>query len=67
MQHHNSASCEDQVKENEVGGAYGTQPKENSSQSFSGENPKKRDHSEDRGVDGRMGSEWILGRLAVGV
>jgi hypothetical protein len=40
---------------------------DNSSQSFNGENPKKRDHSEDRGVDGRMGSEWILGRLAVGV
>jgi hypothetical protein len=28
---------------------------------------KKRDHSEDRGEDGRMGSEWILGRLAAGV
>jgi hypothetical protein len=27
------------------------------------ENPKERDHSEDRGVDGRMGSEWISGRL----
>jgi hypothetical protein len=23
--------------------------------------PKKRNHSEDQGVDGRMGSEWILG------
>jgi hypothetical protein len=29
--------------------------------------PKKRDHSEDQGVGGRMGSEWILGRLAWGV
>jgi hypothetical protein len=28
------------------------------------ESPKERDHSEDRGVDGRMGSEWILGGLA---
>jgi hypothetical protein len=28
------------------------------------ESPKKRDHSEDQGVVGRMGSEWILGRLA---
>jgi hypothetical protein len=28
------------------------------------ESPKKRGHSEDEGVDGRMGSEWILGRLA---
>jgi hypothetical protein len=28
--------------------------------------PKERDHSEDQGVDRRMGSEWILGRLAGG-
>jgi hypothetical protein len=28
------------------------------------ESPKERDHSEDRSVDGRRGSEWILGRLA---
>jgi hypothetical protein len=28
--------------------------------------PKERDHSEDRGVYGRMGSIWILGSL-VGV
>jgi hypothetical protein len=27
------------------------------------ESPKERDHSEDRGIDGRMGSEWILGKL----
>jgi hypothetical protein len=27
------------------------------------ESQKERDLSEDRGVDGRMGSEWILGRL----
>jgi hypothetical protein len=27
----------------------------------------ERDHLEDQGVDGRMGSEWILGRLAGGV
>jgi hypothetical protein len=26
--------------------------------------PKERDHSEDHGVDGRMGSQWIIGRLA---
>jgi hypothetical protein len=31
------------------------------------ESPKERDHSEDQGVDGKMGSEWILGRLACGV
>jgi hypothetical protein len=29
--------------------------------------PKERDHSEDEGVEGRMGSEWILGRLVGGV
>jgi hypothetical protein len=29
--------------------------------------PKEIDHSEDQGVGGRMGSEWILGRLAWGV
>jgi hypothetical protein len=29
--------------------------------------PKERDHSEDQGADGRMGSEWVLGRLAGGV
>jgi hypothetical protein len=31
------------------------------------ESPKERDHWEDQGVDGKMGSEWILGRLAWGV
>jgi hypothetical protein len=30
------------------------------------ESPKKRDHSEDLGMDGMMGSESILGRLAGG-
>jgi hypothetical protein len=29
-------------------------------------NLKERDNSEDQGVRGRMGSEWILGRLAGG-
>jgi hypothetical protein len=28
------------------------------------ESPKERDHLEDQGVDRRMGSEWVLGRLA---
>jgi hypothetical protein len=31
------------------------------------ESPKERDHSEDQGVDRRMGSEWISGRLVGGV
>jgi hypothetical protein len=30
------------------------------------ESPKERDHLEDQGVGGRMGSECILGRLAWG-
>jgi hypothetical protein len=30
------------------------------------ESPKERDHWEDQGVGGTMGSEWILGRLAWG-
>jgi hypothetical protein len=29
------------------------------------ESPKDRDHSEDQSIDGRMGSDWILGKLAV--
>jgi hypothetical protein len=28
---------------------------------------KERDHLGDQGVDGRMGSEWILGSVAEGV
>jgi hypothetical protein len=31
------------------------------------ESQTERDHLEDKGIDGRMGSEWILGRLAEGV
>jgi hypothetical protein len=31
------------------------------------ESPKERDHLEDQDVGGKMGSEWILGRLACGV
>jgi hypothetical protein len=34
---------------------------------FSWESPKERNHLEDQGVDGRMESEWILGRMAGGV
>jgi hypothetical protein len=29
--------------------------------------PERKNHLEDQGVGGRMGSEWILGRLAWGV
>jgi hypothetical protein len=35
--------------------------------SFRWESPKERDHLEDQGVGGKMGSEWILGKLAWGV
>jgi hypothetical protein len=31
------------------------------------ESRKVRDHLEDQGIDGRMGSKWVLGRLAGGV
>jgi hypothetical protein len=33
---------------------------------FCWESPKEKDHLEDQGIDGRMGSKWILGRLVVG-
>jgi hypothetical protein len=33
---------------------------------FCWESLKERDHSEDRGVGGRMGTKWILWRLAGG-
>jgi hypothetical protein len=31
------------------------------------ESPKESDHLEDQGISGKMGSEWILARLASGV
>jgi hypothetical protein len=31
------------------------------------ESPREGDHLEDQGVGGKMGSEWILGKLAWGV
>jgi hypothetical protein len=34
---------------------------------FSWESPKERNHLEDQGVDGRMESEWILGRMPRGL
>jgi hypothetical protein len=32
-----------------------------------GGKPKEKDHLEDQGVDGRMGSKWTSGRLVGGV
>jgi hypothetical protein len=31
------------------------------------ESPKEREYLDDQGVDGRIGSEWILRRMAGGV
>jgi hypothetical protein len=41
--------------------------REKCSTGFWWESPKERDHLKDQGVDGRMKSEWILGRLAWGM
>jgi hypothetical protein len=52
-----------------VGGPCGTHGRGEKSvglQGF-GRKAQRRDHSEDRGVDGRMGSEWMLGRLVGGM
>jgi hypothetical protein len=47
-----------------VGGACGTHGRgEKSVQDFGA---KERDHLEDQGEGGKMGSEWILGRLGWG-
>jgi hypothetical protein len=51
-----------------VCGTYGTHGRgEVCEQCFDVKTRKNSDHLEDQGIDGRMGSEWILGRLARGV
>jgi hypothetical protein len=51
-----------------VGGTYGTHGRgEECVQILMGKKQQESDHLGDEGVDGRMGSEWILGRLAGGV
>jgi hypothetical protein len=51
-----------------VGGTCGTHGRgEKSVKDFGGKARGERDHSEDRGLDGRMGSEWILGTLVEGM
>jgi hypothetical protein len=51
---HNLYSCPDIVRQVK-------------SRRMSWASPKERDHWEDQGVGGKMGSEWILGRLDWGV
>jgi hypothetical protein len=51
------------MKQNEIGRAccmHGTRER---GKRFWCESLKERDQSEDRGMDGSMGLEWILGRL----
>jgi hypothetical protein len=55
----------DQIKENEAGGACGTRGRgERKVYKISVGKPEGKDHLKDQGVDGRMGSEWTVGRLA---
>jgi hypothetical protein len=54
------------MKENEVGGTCGWHRRGNCT-GFWWESPKERDLLEDQVVDGRMGSERILGRWAGGM
>jgi hypothetical protein len=51
----------------EVDRACGTHGRREKCRRFWWEGPKERDHLEDQGVGGKMGSEWILARLAWGV
>jgi hypothetical protein len=58
----------DPVKNNEVGRACGTNGRgEKSVQRFGGKAQRKETTRKIQGVDGKMGSEWILGRSAGGV
>jgi hypothetical protein len=46
-----------------VGGTCGTHGREQCT-GFWWDSSEERDHMEDQGIDGRIGSEWILERLA---
>jgi hypothetical protein len=54
----------DQIKENGVDRMWHAWERRGKCTGFWWENQKEIDYVEDQGVDGRMGSEWILGKLA---
>jgi hypothetical protein len=49
-----------------MGGTCGTRGREANMYRFWWERQRERGHLEDQGVDGSMGSKWILGRLLGG-
>jgi hypothetical protein len=54
-------SCQDQRSGQSMWNAWESREK---CTRFWWQSPEERDHSEDQGVNVRMGSEWILGRVA---
>jgi hypothetical protein len=46
-----------------MGGTCGTHGRGEKCKGFWSESQKERDHLEHQDVDGKMGTEWILGRL----
>jgi hypothetical protein len=67
---HNLYSSPDiimQIRSGEVGGTCGTRERRGKCTWFWWESQKEIDHLKDQGVNGRMGSEWILWRLDGGV
>jgi hypothetical protein len=63
---HNLYSSPDIVKASEVGMGWNAWERKEKCTRFWWESPKERNHSEDQNINGRMGSEWMLGRLAQG-
>jgi hypothetical protein len=56
----------DKIKENVVGRTCGTHGRKECTR-FWWKGLKERDHLKDQDIDGRIGSEWLLRRLAGGV
>jgi hypothetical protein len=50
-----------------VGGECRERERREKCTKFWWESPSERDHSEDRGIDGSIGSVWMLRKLAGGV